>query len=383
VIRRVFALLTLILGASCASPLETGGDAGTTHDTVEASPVDVAPSDTLVDSAPLDDGANDSGHEPDVLVFDEAGGAAECPEGTLCVDVFPFTHAGNTATSSQDLFDAYSCSPETDESGNEVVYRVVLEEDGFLSAAVYDADGVDVDVHILDDLDPEACLARGHHHAAADVTAGIYYVVVDTYVGEGQEFEGAYEVDIGFTIPSYGPCDMDDGIMKRVGDGGDHLEMPATGPMVLEAHLVTQEEPKPYPSTSTEELLEHYALGQERTGYVMVRQQSWAPLEGGDFYGAGISSPTLFPVIDEHWYVCMYWTKESRPERGTKMLLRLPGTDRAVVVAAGYETGPGNLANVGGTTEETHFYLGTGHKSELTLGIATEQELPFGPRTCE
>ena len=41
----------------------------------------------------------------------------------------------------------------------------------------------------------------------------------------------------------------------------------------------------------------------------------------------------------------------------------------AVVVAAGYETGPGNLSHVGGTPEETHFYLGTGHLDEMTLGI--------------
>jgi hypothetical protein len=40
--------------------------------------------------------------------------------------------------------------------------------------------------------------------------------------------------------------------MERVRDGGDHLQMPATGPVVLEAHLVTQEDPQPYPSTSTE-----------------------------------------------------------------------------------------------------------------------------------
>ena len=52
-------------------------------------------------------------------------------------------------------------------------------------------------------------------------------------------------------------------------------------------------------------------------------------------------------------------------------------------MAAGYETGPGNLDNIGGTVEESHFYLGTGHKSVLTLGIASDQELPFGPRLCE
>jgi len=65
------------------------------------------------------------------------------------------------------------------------------------------------------------------------------------------------------------------------------------------------------------------------------------------------------------------------------MILRLPNDpSRSVVVAAGYETGPGNLSNVAGTTEETHFYLGTTHQSEMTIGIATDQSLPFGPRLC-
>jgi hypothetical protein len=170
--------------------------------------------------------------------------------------------------------------------------------------------------------------------------------------------------------------------MKRVNDGGNHLAMPATGPIVLEAHLVTQQEPEPYPTTSTGELEAHYALSQSVTGLVMHRAQPWAPLEGGSFYGAGIGSPTLVPVLEEGCYVNLAWTRESRPPRGTRMILRLPGTSRAVVVAAGHETGPGNLAHLGGTPEETHFYLRTGHLSEMDLGIAVDPTLPFGPRVC-
>ena len=79
----------------------------------------------------------------------------------------------------------------------------------------------------------------------------------------------------------------------------------------------------------------------------------------------------------------MYWTAAARPPRGARMILRLPDDpSRAVVVAAGYETGPGNLTHVGGTPEETHFYLGTGHLSEMTIGIAEDQALPLGPRRC-
>ena len=38
-----------------------------------------------------------------------------------------------------------------------------------------------------------------------------------------------------------------------------------TGPIVMEAHLVTQEEPAPYPASSTDELDAHYTLSQQKT----------------------------------------------------------------------------------------------------------------------
>jgi len=307
----------------------------------------------------------------------------ECPPGVVCIETLPATLSGDTSIALSAVFDAYSCKPSVDESGPEVIYQVTVPGDGFLSAAVYDSTGVDIDVHILDDLDPETCLSRGHHQASSDVKAGTYYIVADTFVSDGELLSGAYELDIGFFAPSKGSCEMEIGFMERVGDGGEPLLMPATGPMVMEAHLVTQDEPAPFPMTATEELLEHYLLSQDTTGFVMYRSQVWAPLEGGNFYGAGIGPASLLPVLEEGWYVNMYWTHSSRPDRGTRMILRDPDSGRAVVVAAGHETGPGNLDNIGGTPEETHHYLGTGHKSVLTLGIALDQDLSFGPRTCE
>jgi hypothetical protein len=317
-----------------------------------------------------------------------AGGGGPCPDGVTCVDTFPFGDDRDTSTEGQIAIASYACSPDTNEGGPEIVYRAWAPTDGFLSAAVHVPEGVDIDVQILTDYDPAnpsgaGCVARGDKHARADVTAGPVWVVADTWVnGSGVELTGSFHIDIGFIGPSEGPCSMLTGTMDRVNDD-EPLAMPATGPIVLEAHLVTQEEPAPYPSTATEELAEHHALSQARTGLVMFRSESWAPLEGGSFYGAGIGDPADLPVLDEGWYVNMYWTPAARPPRGTKMILRLPDDpSRAVVVAAGYETGPGNLSNVAGTPEETHFYLGTQHQAPMTIGIATDQSLPFGPRRC-
>ncbi len=306
-------------------------------------------------------------------------------DGTIVeVDKFPFHDARDMMLEPPGVFDHYSCAETTDESGPEVIYHVTVSTSGFLSAAVYEDPGVDVDVHLLTELDPSACIARGNYHARADVVAGEYWVVVDTHGIGGVPLAGPFRVDIGFTVPSRGRCDLQTGVMPRVNDGGSSLPMPATGPIVMEAHLVTQEEPPPYPTSFTDELAAHYALSQARTGFVMHRNQEWAPLEGGSFYGAGIGDPSDFPVLHEGWYVNMYWRPTSRPAKGTRMILRDPsGGPRAVVVAAGYETGPGDLDHIAGTPEETHFYMATRHLSPMTVGIAVDQSLPFGPRVCE
>jgi hypothetical protein len=347
--------------------------------------LDVGPGDRVGDTAAPDVPA-EKGGPPDGGPGDGGAGDATplpCPDGVICVDSFPFRHQGDTTQAPAGTLDGYSCSPDTDESGPEVLYRVTVPATGFLSAAVYDADGVDVDVHILSDRDAATCLDRGDKHARADVGPGYAWVIVDTYVSGGVPQVGPYTVDIGFIEPSTGPCALESGELARVNDGGNHLQLPATGPIVVEAHLVTQEEPEPYPQTSTDELQAHYELSQARSGLVMYRSQVWAPLEGGSFYGAGIGDPALFPVLDEAWYVNMYWTSSARPPRGTRMILRDPqGGPRATVVAGGYETGPGNLEHIAGTPEETHFYMGTTHLDELTIGFATDQSLPLGPRTC-
>jgi hypothetical protein len=361
--------------------------AGCGDDTAEIrSDLDAAPEDAASGRDASDDDRDASGQDLDGGADDAGGDASvdrECPDGVTCVTTFPFGEDRDTSAEPAGQLDAYSCAEGTDESGPEVVYRVTVPEAGFLSVAVYEAEGVDVDAHILSARDAATCVDRGNFDARADVAMGEHWVVVDTYVAGGVPQDGMFHVDIGFTVPSSGPCEMEDGEMPRVNDGGDTLQMPATGPIVLEAHLVTQEEPEPYPASARDELDEHYALSQSRTGFVMHRAQDWAPLEGGSFWGAGIGSPDLFPVEHEAWYVNMYWTGEARPERGTRMILRDPaGGPRAVVVAAGYETGPGNLDHIGGTPEETHFYMGTGHLDEMQIGIAVDQALPLGPRDC-
>ena len=102
-----------------------------------------------------------------------------------------------------------------------------------------------------------------------------------------------------------------------------------------------------------------------------------------DSPGAGLGDPGDLPVIDEGWYVTMAWAPADRPPPGARMILRrTDDPSRAVVVAAGYETGPANLSSIAGATEETLFYLGVAAGAELTLGVAADPSLPVGPRRC-
>ncbi len=322
--------------------------------------------------------------DDDVIDDDDSAVDPDCPEGVICVDQLPFEHSGDTLLAPFDDFDSYSCAPSVDESGPELVFRVDVPQDGFLSAGVADAEGVDVDVHLLWDRDADACVDRGHHNAAADVEAGTWWIVVDTWVdASGAEMAGEFTLQVGLWAPPTGDCSTESGWLDRVGDGGVPLEMPATGPIVMEAHLVTVDDgygalaSDPWPQSIDENIEVHHAVSQAATGFVMHRTQPWAPQEGCEFGQA--AHYHKLPVLDEGWYVNMYWA--DRPDAGTRMILS-DGLGRAVVVAAGYETGPGNLDNVGGTTEEVHHYFGTGHLDELTLGFAVDQTLPLGPISC-
>ena len=121
----------------------------------------------------------------------------ECGPDTTCVNSFPFSDSNTTAGSGHTNLDSYSCSPGSDESGPEHLYRVTLPTQGFLSATLDHTDpGVDVDLHVLSSDDASTCWDRGDTKAGALLEAGTWYVVADTYGGGSG---GGYEVTLGFT----------------------------------------------------------------------------------------------------------------------------------------------------------------------------------------
>jgi hypothetical protein len=339
----------------------------------DADPDAQVSSDGSADAAVTDGGAPD-GTAPDA--------GPTCPPGFICVSTFPYHDDNDTSTSTSRQYDGYSCMPSVDESGPEIIYQLELSEAGFLSAAVPDdVPGVDVDLQLLSGPDPSLCIDRGNYGVGAHLQAGTYFLVADTWVDAGQEeLAGPYALDIGFVVPPVGDCTMTTDVVERL--WGPSVTLPATGAMVLEAHLVTQDDAfataNQWPTSLWEAIPAHYHLSQTTTGFVMGRNQPWCP-EESSLFGQGATGQYV-PTPGEAWYLNMLWS--SRPSAGTRMIVQLPGGGPAIVAAAGYETGPGNTDHLGGVTEEIHFYLGTGHLDDMTIGFAADQSLPLGPIRC-
>jgi len=159
--------------------------------------------------------------------------------------------------------------------------------------------------------------------------------------------------------------------------GARFLALPARGPVVKEAHLVTVDDGfgASWPATARDRIDAHHA----RSAQPLT--EPWAPAgEGGSLFGQGSTGAKL-PVVDEQFYVTMYW--RDRPVRGTRMIVKHPTSGRAVVASAGWETGPGSNRAIAGVSEEIHTLLGTTHLDHLEIAFALDQELALGPITCD
>lgn len=335
-----------------------------------------------------------------------AGTTTDCELGLACnpiaVSTFPTVDSRDTEAAPGSEVDAYACAPDTDESGPEWFYAITVTETGILSATLDDVagDDVDIDIHLLGDVDPASCLNRDNVATSWVVEPGTVIAVADTYVSAtGDARSGPYTVTFDFVPLGSGPCAVvptevrmfwdvcgpeTDCAVQTHTDGVDYpfLHTPSVGAVVKEAHLVTTAEDfgGGWPGSFTDQIDRHYDVTEAASGYAMDRTEPWAPAgEGGSEFGQG-STGAPIPPDAETWYVNMYW--RDRPAQGHRMILFNPFSGEAVVAAAGYETGPGSNTAIGGASEEIHDVLGTIHRSDIVMAFAADQTLPFGPLDC-
>lgn len=130
------------------------------------------------------------------------------PEAPFVVDSLPYSHHAATDESPYSLRDGYpSCDDGQDESGPEYYYRLELDEPTPLRIMVFDGPA-DVDLHLLDSSgDPSSdCVARHHRLIQRQVPAGVWTIVVDTYVSMEGQLAGDYSLVIVECEPGDPTC---------------------------------------------------------------------------------------------------------------------------------------------------------------------------------
>lgn len=93
----------------------------------------------------------------------------------------PFVDLRSTADSPSDAIDAYggSCVGQ-DEAGPEYVYELTIETATNIRAMVFNRGDVDVDLHLLTQLDAKTCVVRTDQLLLGPIQPGTYYLVIDT-----------------------------------------------------------------------------------------------------------------------------------------------------------------------------------------------------------
>jgi len=151
----------------------------------------------VVDGAPaLDDGG-------DVLTGDGS------PDAPFEIPWLPFSDRRDTLDSDHRNLDLYTgCESDSDESGAEFLYRFEVGETVRVRAIVLDLEGVDIDIHLLDETaSEEGCLLRDHHLVESTLEPGIYYFALDTWFDGADELAGEYTFVVTTCHPDDSDCD--------------------------------------------------------------------------------------------------------------------------------------------------------------------------------
>ena len=247
------------------------------------------------------------------------GASSSVGDGTLASPIviasFPFHDERDTTQAPESSLDAYACAPDTDESGGEFVYTFTVAARGSITVHIGDdaADGVDIDANLLSDENAGACIARDNSDLSFVVDAGTYFLVADTFAADGVPQAGPFTIDVDFHALTTGSCAMQtvdvavfwpscDPSIVDCDDSGATvvLHTPTQGPVVEEAHLATDADGfgDGWPTSFTDGIADHYDVSQQASGYVVDRDQPWAPSgEGGSEFGEGATGQKV-PVLD-------------------------------------------------------------------------------------
>jgi len=131
------------------------------------------------------------------------------PSAPWVIEGLPFTDVRDTASEGIAFTDVYpGCDASTDESGPELWYRLEVEETVRVRAVVLDMEGVDIDVHLVDETaSGEGCIERGHHFVEGTLEPGTYHFALDTWVNDGTPLAGEFLFVLVECADDDGACD--------------------------------------------------------------------------------------------------------------------------------------------------------------------------------
>ena len=126
------------------------------------------------------------------------------PNNPFVVDSLPFVHDADTSTSPFSAVDEYSCD-DANESGPELTYAFTVNKETAVRIFVNARGTVDPDIHLLSQPgNGNSCVARGHRAIETTISAGTWYVAVDSWTDSaGIQRSGDYLLTIV-------ECDADD-----------------------------------------------------------------------------------------------------------------------------------------------------------------------------
>ncbi len=131
------------------------------------------------------------------------------PSAPFEIPSIPFAHAADTSISPHTNLDLYTgCDSASDESGPEFLYRLEVDEPTRVRAIVLDLEGVDIDIHLLDDTaTEEGCLMRDHHLVETTLDPGTYHLALDSWVDGTDVLSGEYMLVVTTCHPDDTACD--------------------------------------------------------------------------------------------------------------------------------------------------------------------------------
>ncbi len=118
------------------------------------------------------------------------------------VEIFPFIYDGDTYKYVSYELDSYSCSPDQNYPGPEIIFEVELLSSGVLTAALskgYGKSGEreEHDIFLLSHENKE-CLSGNSKEISVHLEAGKYYISVDSKVNENVHKGGPFTLEMDF-----------------------------------------------------------------------------------------------------------------------------------------------------------------------------------------